>query len=62
MNLDKIISQLESKETLLIFLRDNFPDVLEKWKNKIAGLPGQQDDSKEATKPKDKLGHDYRDK
>ena len=38
MNVEKIISQLESKETLLIFLRDNFPDVLEKWKNKNAGV------------------------
>jgi hypothetical protein len=62
MNLDMIISQLENKETLLIFLRDNFPDVLEAWKNKNAGLPGQQDDSTEATKPKDYLGHDYRDR
>ena len=33
MNVEKIITQLESKETLIIFLRDNFPEVLEKWKN-----------------------------
>lgn len=38
MNLEKVITQLEGKETLLIFLRDNFPDVLEKWKNKNAGV------------------------
>jgi hypothetical protein len=32
MNIDKIITHLEGKQTLLIFLRDNFPNVLEKWK------------------------------
>jgi hypothetical protein len=32
MNVDKIISELEGKETLLIFLRDNYPDVLEKFR------------------------------
>ena len=32
MNVEKIITELEGKETLLIFLRDNFPDVLEKYR------------------------------
>jgi hypothetical protein len=32
MNIDETITQLEGKETLLIFLRDNFPDVLEKYR------------------------------
>ena len=36
MNVDKIIEELEGKQTLLIFLRDNFPDVLEKYKNRNA--------------------------
>ena len=33
MNVEKIISQLESKETLLIFLRNNFPNVLDERNN-----------------------------
>jgi hypothetical protein len=48
MNVDKIISELEGKETLLIFLRDNFPNVLEAWKNRTAGVdetPAQDKDA-----------------
>jgi hypothetical protein len=48
MNVDKIISELEGKETLLIFLRDSFPNVLEAWKNRMAGVdetPGQDEDA-----------------
>jgi hypothetical protein len=45
MNVEKIVSELEGKETLLIFLRDNFPDVLEKYKVAMGTGHSNTDDS-----------------
>jgi hypothetical protein len=63
MNIDKVVSQLESKETLLIFLRDNYPDVLEKWKNRIAGAgtPAATTDADGTNKPRTGFEYDNRD-